>query len=151
MLAVADQPMTTTREALSIDLVAMPQSWLHDAVATVNLQDETVDVGHQFFVDLRQVGGDDATEQQPAEAWRWLDGQHQVSERQSACRRMGARMKDFDFGKYLRVGLAHRPDATERVLSAVKLIEQVVDCVSIIGTNDENVVFPTMTDATFDE
>jgi hypothetical protein len=99
MLAVADQPVTTTREALSIDLVAMPQSWLHDTVATVDLQNETVDVGHQFFVNLWQVGGDDATEQQPAEARRRLDGQHQVSERQSACRRMGARMKDFDFGK----------------------------------------------------
>jgi hypothetical protein len=40
----------------------MAQPWLHHPIAAIDLQDETVDVGDEIFVDLGQMGRHDAAE-----------------------------------------------------------------------------------------
>ena len=47
--------------------------------------------------------------------------------------------------------MIHPQNATETTASAVKLIEHVFDCICIVRTYDEQIVFPAVTDAAFDE
>ena len=50
LLAVANQSVTTARQALPISLVTMTQAWLQHTIATVNLQHEAMNIGHQVFI-----------------------------------------------------------------------------------------------------
>ena len=81
LLAVAEQPMRRQGQPVTIDLEPVPQPGLDDPVVAVDLIDQAVDVGDQLVGDVPDVAGDDGTEQQAAEAWRRVDGQHQVAER----------------------------------------------------------------------
>jgi len=84
LFAVADEAVSAAREALTIDLIPVAQSRLHHTVSAIDLQDEPVDVGHQLFVDFREVRGDDAAEQQPTQTGCRVDGQNQMAEREAS-------------------------------------------------------------------
>lgn len=62
LLTVSDESMATSRKPLPVDLIPMAQPWLHHAITTIDLQDETVDVGDEIFVDLGQMRRHDAAE-----------------------------------------------------------------------------------------
>ena len=80
-VALALQSMHADGETVTIDLVAMQQSWLHDALAATDLVEQTVHVGYEIVVDVGQVRGDHGAEQEAAESRRRIDGQHEVAER----------------------------------------------------------------------
>ena len=81
VVGVADQSVHADRQAVAVDLVAVLQPRLHDALAAGDLVDQPADVGPQLLVDARQIGGDDRAEQHAAEPGRRVGGQHQVAER----------------------------------------------------------------------
>ena len=74
------QPVRRQGEAVAVDLEAVAQPRLHDALVPVDLVDQPVDVGDELVGDVADVAGDDGAEQQPAEAGRRVDGQHEVAE-----------------------------------------------------------------------
>ena len=80
LLAVAEQAVGRQGEAVAIDLEAMAQAGLDDALVPVDLVDQPVDVGDEVLRDVTDVAGDDGAEQQAAEARRRVDGQHEVAE-----------------------------------------------------------------------
>ena len=55
LVAVADHAVATDREAVPVDLEAVAQPRLHDAVARLDLGDQPVDVADEIVVDARQV------------------------------------------------------------------------------------------------
>ncbi len=71
---------------MAVDLEAMAQPGLHDALAPLDLVDEPMEVGEQVRVEVVEVGGDDGAEQDAAEAGRRLDRQDAVAERDPARR-----------------------------------------------------------------
>jgi hypothetical protein len=50
LLAIANQAVTTARQALSISLVTVTQAWLQHTITTVNLQHQAMNIGHQIFI-----------------------------------------------------------------------------------------------------
>ena len=84
---------------MSVDLEAVPQPRLDDALAVFDLGDEPPDVDVQVAVDPRDVVGDDSAEQQAAEAGGGIGRQHEVPEREPARRRQRTRVEDLDLGE----------------------------------------------------
>lgn len=101
LLTIADESMTTSRETLPIDLVTVPQPRLHNPVASVDLQNQAVNVGNDVLVDVGQVGRNDSPEEKTAETGGGFDGQHEMSKREASRRRVRARVEDFDFSEQL--------------------------------------------------
>jgi len=56
------------------------QARLHDSLVALHLREKTMNVGHDVLIELAEVSGDDAAEQDAAEPGRRLDRQVQVSE-----------------------------------------------------------------------
>ncbi|CAN5704442.1 hypothetical protein BH18ACT2_BH18ACT2_21550 [soil metagenome] len=67
-------------QAVAVDLEPVAQPGLDDAHVAVDLVDQPVDVGDEVGGQVGAVTGDHSTEQQPAEAGRRLDRQHEVAE-----------------------------------------------------------------------
>ncbi len=94
--------MDAARKSVSIDLEAMSQSRLRDSLVTIDLRNQSIEVGVEILIDLRDEVRDDRCEQHPTEPWSWIDGQDEVSERQSPRRGHRSRVPDFDFGEDVR-------------------------------------------------
>lgn len=62
LIAVAHETMSATRQPLPINLVSMPQSRLHHAIAAVYLQHQTMQVGHEIFFNFWEMRRHDAAE-----------------------------------------------------------------------------------------
>ena len=73
VVALALQPVHADGEPVAVDLVAMLQARLDDALAAADLVQQPVHVGDELVVDVGQVGGDDRAEQQAAETRRRID------------------------------------------------------------------------------
>src|SRR6185369_4967536 len=69
-LTHADEPVPTARQADAIGLEAMPEAGLHDAVAELDVADETMEVGKQIRVEIVDVCGDNGSEEDAAEPRR---------------------------------------------------------------------------------
>src|SRR5699024_6399195 len=85
LLADAHQPMGGAGEAMAVDLKAVPQPRLHDALAALDLIDEQVEIGDQVLVEVGGAGRDHGAEQEPTEPRRWIDGEDEVSQRYTPC------------------------------------------------------------------
>ena len=59
----------------------MPKSGLHDAVAELDVADETMEVGKQLGAEVVDVRGDDRSEEDAAEPGRGIGRQRAVAER----------------------------------------------------------------------
>ena len=99
LVALADQLVAAVREPVPVDLEAVAQARLHDAVALLDLADEPGDVAEQVVVDTADVVGDHGTEQEPAEAGRRIDRQHQVAERDPPGRHRRPGVEDLQLGQ----------------------------------------------------
>ena len=101
-LISSPSPMQAVRrqgETVAVDLEAVAQPRLHDADVAVDLVDQPVDVGDEVLGDVADVAGDDGTEQQPAEAGRRIDGEHEVAEREPPRRRQRPRVPHLQLGQ----------------------------------------------------
>jgi hypothetical protein len=99
VLAHAEQSMGAAGEAVPIDLIAVPQAWLQDALAPSDFGDEPAQVGQRVGVDRLNVRGDDRAQEKPAETgWR-VDRQHEVAEGDAPRRRVRARVPDLELGQ----------------------------------------------------
>ena len=100
LLAVADQAVRRQGEAVAIDLEAVAQAGLDDAHVPVDLVDQPVDVGHEVLGTSPMWPASDGAEQQPAEAGRRVDGQHEVAERQAPRRRQRPGVPHLQLGQH---------------------------------------------------
>ena len=98
-LTHADEPVPTARQADAIRLEAMPEARLHDAVAELDVADETMEVGKQIRVEVVDVGRDDGSEEDAAEPRRRISRQRAVTERDAARRRERTRVPDDQLGQ----------------------------------------------------
>ena len=80
-------------------LEAMPESGLHDAVAELDVADQTMEIGKQIRVEVIDVRSDDRSEQDAAEPGRGIGRQRAVTERDAPRRRERARMPDDQLGQ----------------------------------------------------
>ena len=99
LLAVAEHAVRRQRQAVAVDLEAVAQPRLHDALVAVDLVDQAVDVGHQLDGDVADVAGDDGAEQQPAEPRRRVDRQHEVAEGEAPRRRERPGVPHLELGE----------------------------------------------------
>ena len=99
VVALALHPVDAGGEAVAVDLVAVQQARLHDALAAADLVEQAVDVGDEVVVDVGQVLGDHRAEQQPAEAGQRIDREHEVTERDTPGRRDRAGVPHLQLGQ----------------------------------------------------
>jgi hypothetical protein len=85
---------------VSIGLVTVAQSWLHDALATLHLTNQSMYIGTHVFVNITNILSNDSTEQYSTKAWCRINGQHDVPQRESTSWCDRPRMPKLDFGKY---------------------------------------------------
>ena len=97
VLALADQSVCRTGEAEAVDLETVTQAGLHDVVAAIDLIDQTMDVRPQVVVCRVHMGGNDRSEQQPAESRSGVGRQHQMAERDAPRRREWATVPHLEF------------------------------------------------------
>jgi hypothetical protein len=95
----ADQAVAADRQTVTIDLEAVAESWLDDALAALDLADQTVDVGHEVVGDVGQVGGDDRAQEEAAEARCRVDREHHVPEGDAPRRHRRAGVPDLEFSE----------------------------------------------------
>ena len=134
--------MRRARQAMAIDLISMPKAWLHDSVGAINLLQQSMYVRHQVFIDLRQVRSEHGGQQDSANSRGRFDGQDQMAEGNSPRRRMRSRVVDLYLGQHIagllraarmRSRVGHRRDASDAGMSAIKLIEQIVNRVGVVN------------------
>jgi hypothetical protein len=63
---------------MPIHLKAVSQSWLHNACAAFNLQQESLNIGVHLFVYIANMHGHDCAQQDAAKTWQWFYGKHQM-------------------------------------------------------------------------
>ena len=99
VVAVTDHAVHAHGQAVPVDLVAVTQARLRDALSVFDLADQPVDIGHQIGVDVGQMRRDHRTEQQTSEAGHRVGGEHQVPQRDTA--RGGGRtgVPDLELGE----------------------------------------------------
>jgi hypothetical protein len=84
---------------VAVDLEAVAEAGLHDALAPLDLGDEAVQVGQEVDVDAGEVAGHDGAEEEAAEA-RWgLGREDEVAERHAPRGGEGARMPHLQLGQ----------------------------------------------------
>jgi len=64
---------------VTVDLISMLQTRLHDTFATTDLVEEAMHVGNELVVDVGKMSGDHGAEQQTAEPRSRIDRQHKVA------------------------------------------------------------------------
>ncbi len=99
--------MHTDGETVAVDLVAMQQPWLYDALAAADLIEQPVHIGDEVAGDVGEMCSDHRAQQQAPEARRRIDRQHQVSQRDATRRRDRTRVPDLQLGQQHGVGPLH--------------------------------------------
>jgi uncharacterized protein related to proFAR isomerase len=84
---------------VTVDLEAMPQTGLDDAIRTLDLADETMDVGMHVLVDLEEMPSHHCTEQDATETGGGIRRQHEMAERDTPRGSDRTRMPDLEFGE----------------------------------------------------
>ena len=106
VLALAHQPVDAAGEADAVLLEAVAEPGLRHAHALLELEGEAVEVVEELGVELLDVAGDDAAEQEPAEARGRGDREVRAPERHPSGGRDRPRVED------LQLGQDHRASAT---------------------------------------
>src|SRR5690606_9487698 len=75
LLAAAVEAVAAAGEPDGVDLEAVAQPGLGDAVALLELERQAVEVVEELGVEVADVGGDDPGQQDPAEARRGVGGE----------------------------------------------------------------------------
>ena len=101
-LTIGNHAVDAAREAVTVDLEAMSKSWLGDPFAAINLRDQAIEIRVEVLVNECNEIRDYRRKQDSTEPWSWIDGQDEVSERQSPRRGHRSRVPDFDFGEDVR-------------------------------------------------
>ena len=104
---IADEPVAAARQADAIGLEAMTEAGLHDAVAELDVADQTMEIGKQIRVEVVDVRRDDRSEQDAAEPGRGIGRQRAVTERDAPSRRERARVPDDQLGQNGQERAAH--------------------------------------------
>jgi hypothetical protein len=99
VVAGPDETVPAASEPVAVDLKSMPQSRLHDPVATLDLVDQSMHVRVQLVVDPMDVAGDDGAEQQSTESRRRVDREDEVTERKATCWHSRAGVPQLELGE----------------------------------------------------
>jgi hypothetical protein len=75
---VADHAVHTAPKSVTIGLITMTQSRLHDALASLYLLDQSMNVGNHVLVNISDILRNNCTEQHATKTRRWVDRQHDV-------------------------------------------------------------------------
>ena len=89
----------TARQAVTIDLEAVAQTWLDDPTAVLDLDEQSADVGEVVGAQRAGVLGDDGAEQDPAESGRWIDREDEMAEGETPGRLGRSRVMYLEFGQ----------------------------------------------------
>ena len=117
VLAVAHQPVDAAGEADAVLLEAVAEPRLRDAHALLELEGEAVQVVEEVGVELLDVAGDDAAQQQPAEAGRRGGREVRPPERHPAGRRDRPRVEHLQLGQDHRLRLLSASDVRDAARS----------------------------------
>jgi hypothetical protein len=95
-----DQAVHAASKSVSIGLITVPQSWLHDALASLYLLDQSMHIRNHVFMNVTNKLSNNSAEQYSTKPWCRINGQHDVPQRESTSWCDRPRMPKLDFGKY---------------------------------------------------
>jgi hypothetical protein len=92
--------MNTSSKSVSIGLITMAESWLHNSLASLDLTNQSMHIGNHVFMNFTNESSNNSTEQYSTQAWRRVYGQHDVAQRESTSWCDWPRMPKLNFGEY---------------------------------------------------
>ena len=101
-VAPAHEAVTAAGQADVVDLEPVAEPGLGDAPARFQVGDEAAQLGEQVGVEVPDVGGHDAPEQEPAEPGRRIGGERRAAERHPPRRCDGPAVPDLELGQQHR-------------------------------------------------
>ena len=119
LVSVTKQSVGRPGEAVAVDLVSMAQPGLDDAVAALDLVDQTMEVRHEIVVDVLDMARDHRSQEHSAEPRCRIDREHERAESEASRRRTRPRVPDLEFGEQHPVGGLSVRRTAERVSEAL--------------------------------
>ena len=122
-----DQAVHTSSEPVSIGLITMPQAWLHNALASLDLTNQSMYVRNHVFMNIANELRNNSAEQYSAQARCWVNGQHDVPQREPTSWCDWPRMPKLNFGKYFGCYFAQLLTFGELNTPAIDRVETRID------------------------
>jgi hypothetical protein len=73
-----DQAVHAASKSVSIGLITMTQSWLHDALTSLHLTNQSMHIRNHVFMNVANKLSNNSAEQYSTKTWCWINRQHDV-------------------------------------------------------------------------